>query len=262
VADIAVSNPVTPPNGVLILNQPGQRLYAPSGRGVVKGAVYITKDADGAHIDASIKIELPAGFRAQAGAVQCAASQCRINCEIDIGGNPLQGVQIIQWGGPIPDSTDITGLYAYNNTQTPGDPDKNHGIYVQDSTGLKGDNIRFADIKGGWGIHFYCNQKVQVSKGARLSHVTCERNLGDVIFWGPGVTDNHVTRLLSLDVGKWGPLHQNASGEAGGNTLDYVTEPAADYGYQPPQTETTPPPDDMEAQLQAWNDWHAQAPTS
>jgi hypothetical protein len=252
---------VTPTGGILRLDQPGQKLTGPK---VIHGAVYITSSAAGAVIEPTVKIEIPAGFKAQAGAVQCAATGCRIGCEIDIGGNPMQGVQIIQYGGVIPDGTDISGLYAYNNSQTPGDPDKNHGIYVQDSTNLKGDNIRFMSIRGGWGIHFYCNQKVQVSKHARLSHITCEENLGDVIFWGPGVEDNKVTNLLSLRPGKWGALHQNDSGKNGGNSLDFSSTPRAGYGYQPAAPVVPPPTGgdvaELEAQLKAWNDWYAQAP--
>ena len=261
-ADVIVDGTLSPAGGIVYLDQPGQRLRSKDGSlGIVRGAVYVTKEGAGATIDPTIKLELPGGFSAQAGAVQCAASRVGIHCEIDLGGNPMQGVQIIQWNGEIPDACDISGLYAYNNAQRPGDADKMHGIYVQDSTNLRGRNVRFSDIRGGWGIHFYCNQNVQVCRGARLEQVTCERNLGDVIFWGPGVADNRVDKLLSLGAGAKGVVTQNQSAQGHGNVVDHVTTPTSGYGYQ--EEVVTPPlpgGGDAEAQLQAWRDWYASAP--
>lgn len=234
-ADIVITGTYTPPGGIITLNEPGQRLTSGDGhQAIVQGAVYITAAADGATIDETIKIEVPAGFTAQAGAVQCCASNAGIHCEIDIGGNPMQGVQIVEWGAGVPDSVDISNLNVYNNTQSPlaEDVNENHGIYVQDSTRLYGDNLRFSNIQGGWAIHFYCDQTVQVCTDSLLRHITCDGNRADVIFWGPGVTNNKVERLLSLNVGEGGVLHQNASAENVGNTLDYVTTPQDDYGHQ------------------------------
>jgi len=260
---------ITPSGGVLRLDKPETFSNV-----LIRGAVYITSSAGGTVLEPSVKIEIPAGFKAQAGAVQCCASDCRIGCEIDIGGNAMQGVQTIEWDGPVPENTDISNLYAYNNSQQSDDPDKHHGIYVQDSIGLTGSNIRFRDIKGGWGIHFYCDQTVLVCRGARLSQITCEDNLGDVIFWGPGVEDNRVEKLLSLNPGKWGALHQNTSGANGGNTLDFVSVETAGYGYQGNGGGTDPAPVDdpwpawyataprgsLEAANQAWVDWFNSAP--
>lgn len=217
-SDVVVNGVYTPPGGVIRLDKPGQRL---TGTGTVRGAVYITAAAVGAQIESGITLQIPPGFSAQAGAVQCAASRAGIHCTIDGGGNEIQGVQLVRYpaSAPVPDGVNLDDLYVRN---IGGEGFYTHGVYLQDAVNTTGRNLRFEDIRAGWALHFFGGTVT----GTRLSNITDRRCLGDVVFWGSGISDNRVDKLLVQDTGERGPVTSNGGD---GNAVDYVEVPAG-YG--------------------------------
>jgi hypothetical protein len=240
---VVTSTPWSPPGGVVRLDQPGQKLIAAPGisQVTVLGGVYIPSTGVGAVIDKTIQLAPPTGFAAE-GAVQCAAPQARINCEIDLQGMPKHGVQIIRYNSVNdPSDVNLDELYVYNNSLGPSDPNKvgfYHGVYFQDCLRTTGTNLRFANIKGGRALHFYPNARDSAIKN--VSDFGC---YGDVVFWLGSygtVTGNRVDKLFTQSVGAKGVVEYGPNASKLSNTVDFVTVASVGYGYQYPVTANVP----------------------
>ncbi len=218
----------------------------------INGGVYIKSAATEALVDSTIKLAIPGDY-AQAGAIQSAASRVQIHCEIDLGGKPIQGVQLIKYPATSlpPYDPNLDRIFVYNNALGV-DPLKVgffHGVYFQDSIRASMKNARFEDIRGGRALHFTPN-----AKDSFVSQVTVKRCYGDVVFWGANVTGNKVEKLLVLEPGAktfdfnknpeevWGSGAQRAL-----NPVDRSFDILSGYGYQPP----TPPKQEIEALLKS-----------
>lgn len=208
-------------------------------RCTVRAGVWMAPGSPRSWIHPSVRLVRPDGWPKGIGLVQCAAADAIIEpYEIDLGGVPQQGVQILRSGtSPAPTNVTVRNCLIHRNTLDPTDTNRVgylHAIYAQSGSGHHLTNLWLKDIGSGYGLHFNSDEAagVAIHDTVDVTDVTVERCLGSIVFWGQNVRGNRMSRILSLNP----VIHGDVS--AGGGTsqtkadVDYVQAPMPGYGYR------------------------------